>query len=358
VAVYRDYPAAITLEAFDVDGDELLWDIVTLPSNGTLTGTAPDLIYTPDAGDFTSDSFTFRVMEDKTGGVSDTGTVTITMVDPSCLTVDPASLSMTLNQDQTDTLTLTLDNACDYAVPFELEERDVLLTEGFESGVMPPAGWSTFHRGETYERWMIMSNINPERVYEGFYAAWINYDNDNESDEWLLTPIINTSAYADLTLSFMARSDTDWVDYATVKVWVTDVDGNPLTAEPLWDLADQDWPTIAYHPALVDLSAYDGYGQIRIAWQYVGQGGQTFGLDKVRLGYASPVSWLSQSPEASVVPASGSFDVTVTFDSTGLSLGGYDVNIEIPSHPSLSVQTRLLVVGDEGFEMYLPLIVR
>jgi hypothetical protein len=280
------------------------------------------------------------------------------MVDPSCLTVDPASLSMTLNPDQTDTMTLTLDNACDYAVPFELEERDVLLTEGFESGVMPPAGWSTFHRGETNERWMIMSKIAPDWVDEGFYAAWVYRDPVSSSDEWLLTPIINTSAYADLTLSFRAYSDSKYADNATVKVWVTDVDGDPLSTEPLWDLADQDWPTTSYHSVLVDLSAYDSYGQIRIAWQYVGLNGQNFGLDQVRLGYTSPVSWLSQSPEASVVPASGSFDVTVTFDSTGLSLGGYDVNIEIPSHPSLSVPTRLLVVGDEGFEMYLPLIVR
>ncbi len=54
-------PAPITLTGSDLDNDPLQFAIDTPPSNGSLSGTAPDLVYTPDPGFSGSDSFTFVV---------------------------------------------------------------------------------------------------------------------------------------------------------------------------------------------------------------------------------------------------------------------------------------------------------
>ncbi|MGV8049612.1 MAG: Ig-like domain-containing protein [Anaerolineaceae bacterium] len=53
----------ITLTGSDEDGDELIFAIFTQPAHGTLSGTLPDLIYTPTAGYIGTDSFTFKVSD-------------------------------------------------------------------------------------------------------------------------------------------------------------------------------------------------------------------------------------------------------------------------------------------------------
>ena len=55
-------PVRITLTGSDADaGDTLTFRVVTQPTNGTLSGTAPNLTYTPNAGYTGPDSFTFVV---------------------------------------------------------------------------------------------------------------------------------------------------------------------------------------------------------------------------------------------------------------------------------------------------------
>lgn len=61
----------------DEDGDSLTYSIVSEPSNGVLTGTAPDVTYTPNADYNGPDSFTFKVNDGKVN--SNTATVSITV---------------------------------------------------------------------------------------------------------------------------------------------------------------------------------------------------------------------------------------------------------------------------------------
>lgn len=65
VTTDRDTAKAITLTATDVDGDPLTWIIVDTPAHGTLSGTAPNLIYTPDENYYRQVSFTFKVNDGK-----------------------------------------------------------------------------------------------------------------------------------------------------------------------------------------------------------------------------------------------------------------------------------------------------
>jgi autotransporter-associated beta strand protein len=58
VALIRNTPQPVTLMG---SGGNLTYTVLTPPANGTLTGTAPDLVYTPSANYSGTDSFTFLV---------------------------------------------------------------------------------------------------------------------------------------------------------------------------------------------------------------------------------------------------------------------------------------------------------
>ena len=76
---------AITLQGTDADGDTLSFAIVTQPSNGTLTGTPPNVKYTPTANYVGTDSFTFQV-NDGTADALYGSTVSLEVIDntPTC----------------------------------------------------------------------------------------------------------------------------------------------------------------------------------------------------------------------------------------------------------------------------------
>ena len=50
VAVTKDTSKPVTLTATDSNGDPLTYSVVTPPTHGTLSGTAPSVIYTPQTG--------------------------------------------------------------------------------------------------------------------------------------------------------------------------------------------------------------------------------------------------------------------------------------------------------------------
>ena len=77
----EDVPVAITLTGSDPDGDIITFALVagSGPDNGTLSGTPPNLTYTPDAGFFGTDSFDFITNDG--GQDSDPATVSITVAE-------------------------------------------------------------------------------------------------------------------------------------------------------------------------------------------------------------------------------------------------------------------------------------
>ena len=63
VDVAYETAALITLQGYDPDGDELVFSIVDLPQNGSISGVAPNITYTPKVGYSGSDSFSFTVYD-------------------------------------------------------------------------------------------------------------------------------------------------------------------------------------------------------------------------------------------------------------------------------------------------------
>ena len=75
VTTDEDQAKAIVLTGSDGDGDTLRYTVLTPPSHGSLTGTVPNLTYTPALNYNGSDSFTFKVSD----GLADSSPATVSL---------------------------------------------------------------------------------------------------------------------------------------------------------------------------------------------------------------------------------------------------------------------------------------
>ena len=114
VTTAEDTSTAIVLTGTDPDADVLSFAVVSQPTHGTLTGTAPNVTYSPDANFNGSDSFTFTV-DDGTAD-SDIATIAITVTPvndaptataASATTAEDVAVGITLSGLDPDGNTLT-----------------------------------------------------------------------------------------------------------------------------------------------------------------------------------------------------------------------------------------------------------
>ncbi len=102
-------PKPITLTGTDVEGDALTYIVLSLPGNGTLTGTAPNVTYTPNVGYMGPDSFTFKVNDGSTD--SNIATVSLFLTPGSNVPPTADSQSVSLAEDTPTAITLTASDA-------------------------------------------------------------------------------------------------------------------------------------------------------------------------------------------------------------------------------------------------------
>ena len=95
-----DTPVPIALGAIDADGDVLTFAVVAGPTSGTLSGSAPNVIYTPNAGFLGADSFTFQA--DDGLAASNAATVSINVQPPGCLDCIDWSTTATVSYSNQD----------------------------------------------------------------------------------------------------------------------------------------------------------------------------------------------------------------------------------------------------------------
>jgi YVTN family beta-propeller protein len=81
VITAEDAAVALALTGSDVDGDALTFAIVSGPAHGTLSGTPPNLTYTPTLDFNGSDSFTFTVSDGRLTSAPATVAITVTLVE-------------------------------------------------------------------------------------------------------------------------------------------------------------------------------------------------------------------------------------------------------------------------------------
>ncbi|UCH10492.1 MAG: tandem-95 repeat protein, partial [Fidelibacterota bacterium] len=120
ISTEEDTPVALTLTGSDIDSPPPLdFQVLSEPTHGQLSGTAPDLTYTPDADYHGLDNFTFQVSD---GDLTDEGTVTLTItaandppvaVDNAAATDEdiPVTIAVLDNDSDPDNDDLTLEEA-------------------------------------------------------------------------------------------------------------------------------------------------------------------------------------------------------------------------------------------------------
>jgi hypothetical protein len=104
VSTPEDSVLAITLTGSDPDGDSLTYEVVTQPAHGLLSGTAPNVTYTPATNYNGADSFTFKVNNGTLNSSAATVSITVSAVND----VPVADVqSVTVDEDDSAEIILT-----------------------------------------------------------------------------------------------------------------------------------------------------------------------------------------------------------------------------------------------------------
>jgi PKD repeat protein len=131
VTTDEETAVSVTLAAADVDGDMLSYHVASPPVHGSLSGMAPDLVYTP-AGDYNgSDTFTFRAND----GQADSNVATVTLIVRPVDDVPVANgQTVATDEDTPLPLTLTAQEVDGEALSYRIVQSPV---HGTLSGVAP-----------------------------------------------------------------------------------------------------------------------------------------------------------------------------------------------------------------------------
>ncbi|MFH0908503.1 MAG: Ig-like domain-containing protein [bacterium] len=131
VTVTEDVAKAITLTGSDPEMNALTYTVVTSPTKGTLSGTAPNLTYTPNLNVNGADSFTFRVSDGLLASAAATVSITITAVNDAPVA---NSQSVMTPQNTAKSITLTASDVENSPLTYSIV---VSPSHGALSGTLP-----------------------------------------------------------------------------------------------------------------------------------------------------------------------------------------------------------------------------
>jgi len=387
-------------------GDPLVADVHVTGPNGfdvTVSGDSYQLAVADGDYDFTVSAngyFSQTATVEATTGVTVTTDFALRLAQPN-ISVDPTAFDVTLALGETTSLSLDIINDGALGTNFTLSEspaslsiitrqpsaaavdakyapvtaglstplrplspQDILLTEGFEGGAIPPADWDTQVANAAYS-WKIMTVGTP---YSGSFSADVEYDPSLAAqDEWLLSPEMMLT---EGTLSFWSLGSVYWCrdtfDNCDLNVWLV-VGATAGDADDiLVGTADDDWSgNFIWAQSSFDLAPYLPSGPVRIGFQYVGSDGAQAGLDEIILDGVEgslDVPWLSTNPITGTVAADSTETVNVIFDTTVLTQTGvYNAVLKVltgdPTNPTINIPVTLTVIDSESL-VYLPIIAK
>lgn len=213
----EDTPILLELVAHDPDGDDFAWEIVSGPSNGVLSGTAPNLTYTP-AGEFSGrDTVRFRVSD----GLTQSGVATyVITVGASNDAPTAADTSVTLTEDGIASFRLPVSDA-------ENENLTLAITKAPTSSM----GTLTVPSGAVKASAMVVaytSKLNRNGSDFFRYQVSDGYATSREAYVGLQILPVNDAPSVSLVSpasgKVKVRTDTDYLVYSG-----SDVDGDVLT---------------------------------------------------------------------------------------------------------------------------------
>ena len=204
VTTDEDTGKAITLTGSDPEGDSLNFIIVTGPTNGTLSGTAPNLTYAPKPNYNGTDSLTFRANDGQTDSKTATVNITVNAVNDAPVA---SAQSVATAEDSAQAITLTGSDVDGDALSFTVLEGPA---KGSLSGTAPNVTYT------------------PNANYNGADSFTFKA-NDGHVDSAPATVSITVTAVNDAPManpqSVMADEDTA----QQITVTAGDIDGDVLT---------------------------------------------------------------------------------------------------------------------------------
>jgi len=159
--------------------------------------------------------------------------------------------------------------------------RGEILWEGFETGSVPPSGWTAVvNNPYTWE----IDSYNP---FEGTYNASCFYDADytGTQDEWLVSPVLNLAGKTDWKLEFAWMGSYYWsvdpYDNYDLEVWIS-TDGGANFTTKLWCEEDVGvFTSWEWYEATVNLSGYSTESNVKLGFRYYGYDGAQFSIDAI-----------------------------------------------------------------------------
>ncbi|HEY3026764.1 MAG TPA: Ig-like domain-containing protein, partial [Pyrinomonadaceae bacterium] len=210
VTTNEDTARAIMLTGSDVEGGALTYSVVTGPTQGSLSGTAPNLTYTPAANYNGADSFTFKVNDGQLDSNVATVSITINAVNDAPIANDQ---SATTDEDTARAITLTASDVDGDTLTFS-------IVTGPAHGILSGTGAS-----RTY---------TPAANYNGTDTFTFKV-NDGTVDSNIANVSLTITTVNDAPLAIDDSYNTAGNSTLTVPVPGvlgndTDVEGNALTA--------------------------------------------------------------------------------------------------------------------------------
>jgi len=220
----EDTALPITLTGADVDPDTLSYTIVTPPANGTLSGTVPNVTYTPAANFNGSASFTFTVND----GTVDSTTATV-------------SIDVTPVNDTPVAIAQIVSTAEDTALPITLAGTDTDSDTLTYAIVSPPANGTLSGTAPNV-------TFTPAANYNGA-ASFTFTVNDGTVDSTTATVTIDVTPVNDLPVfaadPIMAVGANEGVAYTGVTLAGTASDADPGDTITYSKVSGPDWLTVA-----------------------------------------------------------------------------------------------------------------
>jgi hypothetical protein len=227
VGTNQEVPVNFALAGTDADGDTLTYSVVGAPSHGSLSGTAPNLQYTPDAGFNGLDSMTF-LANDGLNSSAAPGTVTFNVVKNARPVADPQIVAV--DEDGETDITLTGSDADGDVLAYTVNGA---TAHGLLTGTAPDLHYvpdANFHGTDSFQ-----------------FSV-----NDGKGGTNSATVTINVASVNDVPV---ANDQTVNLQHDTTKPFTLDVhddDGDALSFTPLTPVAHGvltgSFPNLVYQP--------------------------------------------------------------------------------------------------------------
>jgi RHS repeat-associated protein len=224
----EDTSLPIVLSAIDVDGDALTYTIVQPPQHGALSGTAPNLTYTPESNYHETDSFVFRTSD---GHASSNEALIQIQVTPVNDAPVADGQSITTEEDTPREVVLTGSDVDGDILNFRIVSGP---SHGLLGGGAPQLTYT------------------PASNYNGA-DAFTFVVNDGAGDSAPATVSVSVGPVNDAPVTYNQNVATDEDTPLQIPLWADEYDGDPLTfaisSPPHHGTLSGTLPDLTYTPA-------------------------------------------------------------------------------------------------------------